>query len=305
MNRSTLLGFLILVAAGLAAPFLVYPIFAMKVLCLALFACAFNLLPGYTGLISFGHAAYFGSSAYVAGHAAKVLGLTPELALLAGTAWAAVLGWVFGSLAVRRQGIYFAMITLGLAQLIYFLASQMKFTGGEDGLQSVPRGDLFGVLSLRDNLVMYYFVLAVFMAAFWFICRIVDSPFGHVLQSIRENESRTVSLGYDVAKYKLTAFVLSAALSGLAGSTKVLVFQFASLSDVYWHTNGLVILITLLGGVGTLFGPVVGAVLVATLEYYLASFGSWVTIITGAIFVACVLAFRRGMVGELLALLKK
>ena len=305
MNRTTLIGFAILGAMGLAAPHLVYPIFAMKVLCLALFACAYNLLPGYTGLISFGHAAYFGSSAYIAGYAAKVLGFTPELALLAGTAWAVALGWAFGSLAIRRQGIYFAMITLGLAQVIYFLASQMKFTGGEDGLQGVPRGFLFGLVSLEGNMVMYYFVFAVFMAAFWLIYRIVDSPFGHVLQSIRENEVRTVSLGYDVDKYKLMAFVLSAGLSGLAGSTKVLVFQFASLTDVYWHTNGLVILIMLLGGMGTLFGPVVGAVLVVALDHYLASFGSWVTIITGAIFVICVLTFRRGMVGELVALVKR
>jgi len=305
MKRTTLLGFTILGVLGLAAPHAVYPIIAMKVLCLALFACAYNLLPGYTGLISFGHAAYFGSSAYIAGHAAKVLGFTPELALLAGTAWALALGWAFGSLAIRRQGIYFAMITLGLAQVIYFLASQMKFTGGEDGLQAVPRGSLFGLVSLDGNMMMYYFVFAVFMAAFWLIYRIVDSPFGHVLQSIRENEVRTISLGYDVDKYKLMAFVLSAGLSGLAGSAKVLVFQFASLTDVYWHTNGLVILIMLLGGMGTLFGPVVGAILVVALDHYLASFGSWVTIITGVIFVICVLTFRRGMVGELLALVKR
>ena len=305
MNRNTRNGFLVLIAIGLVAPFFAYPIFVMKVLCLALFACAFNLLLGYTGLISFGHAAYFGSSAYIAGHAAKVWGLTPELAILTGTAWAALLGYLFGSLAIRRQGIYFAMITLGLAQVIYFLASQMKFTGGEDGLQSVPRGNLFGLVSLNDNLVMYYFVFAVFMAAFWLIHRIVDSPFGHILQSIRENENRTISLGYDVDRYKLMAFVLSAALSGLAGSIKVLVFQFASLTDVYWHTNGMVMLVTLLGGVGTLFGPVVGAVLVSALEHYFSSYGSWVTIITGSIFVVCVMIFRRGMVGELLALLKR
>ncbi|MBI2312182.1 MAG: branched-chain amino acid ABC transporter permease [Betaproteobacteria bacterium] len=296
------MGWVALVIAGLIAPFLVYPVFVMKVLCFALFACAFNLLLGYTGLLSFGHAAFLGSAGYIAGHTIKVLGFPPELGILAGTATAAVLGYVFGSLAIRRSGIYFAMITLALAQMVFFLALQMPFTGGEDGLQGVPRGMLFGVIDLRETMNMYYFVFAVFMIGFWIIYRAVHSPFGQVLKAIRENEPRAISLGYAVDKYKLLAFVLSAALSGLAGATKTLVFQLASLTDVHWHMSGEVVLMTLLGGMGTVFGPVVGAAVVMTLQNYGAEIGEWVTVLTGAIFVVCVLAFRRGIVGELAAL---
>ncbi len=295
------LGGGLLLAAGLVAPYVVYPVFAMKVLCFALFACAFNLLLGYTGLLSFGHAAFLGSAGYVTAYTVKSLGFSPGLGLLAGTACAAVLGLVIGWLAIRRSGIYFAMITLGLAQVIYFLSLQLEFTGGEDGIQGVPRGVLFGVLPLDNPLVMYHFVLAVFLFGFWVVYRAIHSPFGQVLKAIRENEPRAVSLGYDVHRYKLLAFVLSATLAGLAGGTKSLVFQLASLTDVHWHTSGEVVLMTLLGGLGTEFGPVVGALLVVTLNNYLAGFGSWVTVITGAIFVVCVLAFRRGIVGEILA----
>ena len=295
----------LLVVSGIAAPFLVYPVFAMKILCLALFACAFNLLLGYTGLLSFGHAAFLGAAGYVTGHTVKVLGLQPELGILAGTATAAALGYVFGSLAIRRSGIYFAMITLALAQMVYFMSLQMPFTGGEDGLQGVPRGKLFGMIDLRQPLYMYYFVFAIFLAGFWVIYRTIHSPFGQVLKAIRENEPRAISLGYDVEKYKLTAFVISAALSGLAGSTKTLVFQLASLTDVHWHTSGEVVLMTLLGGLGTVFGPVIGAIVVVSLQNYGANIGEFVTVITGTIFVICVLAFRRGIVGELAVLFKK
>ena len=298
-------GWGLLVGIGVAAPFLVYPVFAMKILCFALFACAFNLLLGYTGLLSFGHAAFFGTAGYVTGHAVKVLGLQPELGILAGTAAAAALGYVFGSLAIRRSGIYFAMITLALAQMVYFMCLQMPFTGGEDGLQGVPRGKLFGVIDLLQPLYMYYFVFAIFLPAFWVIYRTVHSPFGQVLKAIRENEPRAISLGYDVEKYKLTAFVLSAALSGLAGSTKTLVFQLASLTDVHWHTSGEVVLMTLLGGMGTVFGPIIGAIVVVGIQNYGANIGEFVTVITGTIFVVCVLAFRRGIVGELAVLFKK
>jgi len=295
----------LLVAAGMAAPFLVYPVFAMKVLCFALFACAFNLLLGYTGLLSFGHAAFLGSAGYVAGHAVKVLGFAPETGILAGAATAAALGYIFGSLAIRRSGIYFAMITLALAQMIFFVALQMPFTGGEDGMQGVPRGRLLGMIDLREPLSMYYFVFAIFLLGFWVIYRTIHSPFGQVLKAIRENEPRAVSLGYDVDKYKLAAFVLSAALSGLAGATKTLVFQLASLTDVHWHMSGEVVLMTLLGGMGTVFGPVIGAGLVVGLQNYGANMGEWVTVITGGIFVICVLAFRRGIVGEIAALFRK
>jgi branched-chain amino acid transport system permease protein len=298
-------GWGLLVGIGVAAPFLVYPVFAMKILCFALFACAFNLLLGYTGLLSFGHAAFFGTAGYVTGHAVKVLGLQPELGILAGTAAAAALGYVFGSLAIRRSGIYFAMITLALAQMVYFMCLQMPFTGGEDGLQGVPRGKLFGVIDLLQPLYMYYFVFAIFLPAFWVIYRTVHSPFGQVLKAIRENEPRAISLGYDVEKYKLTAFVLSAALSGLAGSTKTLVFQLASLTDVHWHTSGEVVLMTLLGGMGTVFGPIIGAIVVVGIQNYGANIGEFVTVITGTIFVVCVLAFRRGIVGELAVLFKR
>ena len=295
----------LLIGIGLAAPFLVYPVFAMKILCFALFACAFNLLLGYTGLLSFGHAAFLGTAGYVTGHTVKVLGFQPELGILAGTAAATALGYVFGSLAIRRSGIYFAMITLALAQMVYFMSLQMPFTGGEDGLQGVPRGKLFGMIDLLQPLNMYYFVFAIFLPAFWVIYRTIHSPFGQVLKAIRENEPRAVSLGYDVEKYKLTAFVLSAALSGLAGATKTLVFQLASLTDVHWHTSGEVVLMTLMGGMGTVFGPVIGAIVVVSLQNYGANIGEWVIVITGAIFVLCVLAFRRGIVGELAVLFRK
>jgi branched-chain amino acid transport system permease protein len=293
----------LMVALGIVAPFVVYPIFLMKALCFALFACAFNLLLGYVGLLSFGHAAFLGWAAYVCGHTAQVWGWPPELAILAGTAAATLLGVVFGWLAIRRTGIYFAMITLALAQMTYFFALQAPFTGGEDGLQPIPRGHLFGLIDLGRMLNMYYFTLAVFVFGFLLIYRTVHSPLGQVLKAIRENEPRAISLGYKVDRYKLLAFVLSAALSGLAGATKAIVFQFATLTDVHWHTSGEVVLMTLLGGMGTIFGPVVGAFVVVTLQNYLAGFGGWVTVITGAIFVACVPLFRRGIVGELTRML--
>jgi branched-chain amino acid transport system permease protein len=297
-------GFIALIAFGVLAPHLgVYPTFLMKCWCFALFACAFNLLLGYTGLLSFGHAAFIGAAGYIAGHSIKVWGLPPELGILAGTAFAGVLGYLFGSLAIRRAGIYFAMITLALAQMLYFVWLQMKFTGGEDGLQSVPRGKLFGMIDLADNMNLYYLVFAIFMVGFLLIYRTIHSPFGQILKSIRENEPRAISLGYDVDKYKLLAFVLSAALSGLAGATKTVVFQLASLTDAHWHTSGEVVLMTLLGGLGTVFGPVAGAFVIVGLQNQLADkVGSWVQVIMGAIFVVCVLAFRRGIVGELMAL---
>jgi len=295
-------GWAALVAVGLAAPFLVYPVFAMNVLCLALFASAFNLLLGYTGLLSFGHAAFLGSAAYVTGHAVKAWGLPTELGVLAGTAVATLLGWIFGSLAIRRSGIYFAMVTLGFAQLVYFLIVQMPWTGGEDGLQGIPRGKALGLVPLDRPIAMYYFVFVAFLGGFFVVYRAIHSPFGHVLRAVRENEPRALSLGYDVDRYKLVAFVLSAAISGLAGSLKAVVLQFASLSDVHWHRSGEVDLMTLLGGMGTVVGPSVGALLVVALENYLADVGSWVTVITGAVFVVCVLAFRRGIVGEVRAI---
>ncbi|WP_242342224.1 branched-chain amino acid ABC transporter permease [Anaeromyxobacter terrae] len=294
-----------MVLLGLAAPYLVYPVFAMNVLCLALFASAFNLLLGYAGLLSFGHAAFLGAAAYVTGITLRTWGLPTELGVLAGTAVATLLGLVFGALAIRRSGIYFAMITLGFAQLVYFLVVQLPWTGGEDGLQGIPRGKALGLLALDGPVTTYYFVYVAFLAGFWLIQRAIHSPFGHVLRAIRENEPRALSLGYDVAHYKLLAFVLSAALSGLAGSLKAVVLQFASLSDVHWHRSGEVVLMTLLGGMGTVLGPSVGALLVVTLENYLADVGSWVTVITGAVFVACVLAFRRGIVGEVRALVRR
>jgi branched-chain amino acid transport system permease protein len=283
----------------------VYPVFLMKALCFALFACAFNLLIGYGGLLSFGHAAYLGSAGYVTAHAAKVWGWPPELAILAGVAGAAGLGLVIGALAIRRQGIYFAMITLALAQMLYFFCLQAPFTGGEDGIQAVPRGVLFGLIDLRNTLAMYFTVLAIFLAGFLLIYRTIHSPFGQVLKAIRENEPRALSLGYGADQYKLIAFVLSAALSGLAGGTKAIVFQLASLTDVHWTMSGEVVLMTLLGGLGTVFGPVAGAVIVIGLETYLAQLGAWVTVVQGTIFVLCVLAFRRGVVGELARFLRK
>ena len=306
MNRTTL-GFAALVVAGAVAPLVgVYPTFLMKCWSFALFACAFNLLLGFTGLLSFGHAAFFGAAAYVAGYSIKEWGVTPEVGIVAGTVFAALLGWVFGSLAIRRAGIYFAMITLALAQMLYFVLLQMKFLGGEDGLQGVPRGKLFGFIDLADSMNLYYVVFGIFLAGFFLIYRTINSPFGQVLKSIRENEPRAISLGYDVARYKLLAFILSAGLAGLAGATKTVVFQLASLTDAHWHTSGEVVLMTLLGGLGTVFGPVVGAFVIVGLQNQLADkVGSWVQVIMGVIFVICVLAFRRGIVGELMALFKK
>jgi branched-chain amino acid transport system permease protein len=299
-------SFFALISFGLLAPVIgIYPTFLMKCWCFALFACAFNLLLGYTGLLSFGHAAFLSMAAYVTGHAVRVWGFAPEWGILAGTLSAAVLGYVFGSLAIRRAGIYFAMITLALAQMLYFVWLQMKFTGGEDGLQGVPRGVLFGLIDLSDNTSLYYVVFAIFIVGFFLIHRVIHSPFGQILQAIRENEPRAISLGYDVDRYKLVVFVLSAALSGLAGATKTLVFQLASLTDAHWHMSGEVVLMTLLGGLGTVFGPVVGAFVIVGLQNELADkVGSWVQVIMGLIFVVCVLAFRRGIVGELQALFR-
>jgi branched-chain amino acid transport system permease protein len=294
---------LLVLAVLIAAPFIgLYPVFMMKALCFAIFACAFNLLLGYTGLLSFGHAAFMGSAAYATGWLVRSGGLSPELGVLAGTALAALLGLGVGLIAIRRQGIYFAMVTLAMAQMIYFVCLQVPFTGGEDGLQGVPRGKLFGLVPLADDVAMYFVVLAVFVAVFLFIIRIVHSPYGQVLKAIRENEPRAISLGYDVDRYKLLAFVLSTALAGLAGSLKTLVLGFSTLSDVHWSLSGEVVLMTLLGGMGTFAGPVVGAFTIIGLQNYLADrVGSWVTVIIGVIFVLCVIAFRRGVVGELIA----
>src|SRR5215831_1718129 len=276
-----------------------YPVFLMKALCFALFACAFNLLIGFGGLLSFGHAMFLGTAGYVCAHAAKEWGWPPEAAILLGTAASAGLGVVAGLIVIRRQGIYFAMITLALAQMIYFFYLQTPFTHGEDGIQAVPRGMLFGLLDLKSTLAMYYVVLAVFLAAFLFIYRVIHSPFGQVLKAIRENEPRAVSLGYDVDRYKLLAFVLSAALAGLAGATKAIVFQLASLTDAHWSMSGEVVLMTLLGGLGTIFGPVAGAAIIISMENYLSQLGAWVSVVQGLIFVVCVLAFRRGVIGEI------
>jgi len=300
-----IVAFAIMVAFFALGPTFVYPVFLMKVMCFALFACAFNLLLGFGGLTSFGHAAFMGSASYVTAHTAKVWGFTPEVAILAGTAVAAMLGFVMGALAIRRQGIYFAMVTLALAQMVYFFCLQAKFTGGEDGIQAVPRGKLFGVFDLANPTNIYILVMAVFVFGFLLIYRVIHSPFGQVLKAIRENEPRSISLGYRVDQYKMVAFVLSAALSGMAGGTKAVVFQLASLTDVHWSMSGEVILMAILGGLGTIFGPVVGAIVVIGLESYLADFGAWVTVIQGAIFVIVVLAFRRGLVGELSRFLKR
>ena len=303
MNPKTKLLYGILVLIALLLPFqdFIYLVFAMKVLCFALFACAFNLLLGFTGLLSFGHAAFFGTAAYITAYFCKEAGFSPELGILLGVVGSGVLGYLIGSLAIRRQGIYFAMVTLALSQMVYFLAVQLPYTGGEDGIQGVPRGTLFGLIDLKDDVAMYYFVLAVFIFGFALIMRAVHSPFGQVLKAIRENEPRAISLGYDVDRFKLMSFVISAALSGLAGSMKSLVFQLATLTDVHWHMSGEVVLMTLLGGMGTILGPVVGAGIVVGLQNYLANIGSWSTIATGFIFVVCVLAFRRGVVGEIAA----
>ncbi|MDO5529889.1 MAG: branched-chain amino acid ABC transporter permease [Paracoccus sp. (in: a-proteobacteria)] len=304
-RRLHLMIAVVLLAFMLVAPMFLYPVFLMKVLCFALFASAFNLLLGFGGLLSFGHAAYFGSAAYVSAHAAKVWGLTPELAILCGVLTSLFLGLIFGSLAIRRQGIYFAMVTLAFAQMIFFFSLQAPFTGGEDGIQAVPRGMLFGLLDIRPDRVLYYVVLAITAGGMLLIYRIINSPFGQVLKSIRENEARAVSLGYRVNHYKLATFVMSAGLAGLAGGTKALVFQLASLTDVHWTMSGEVVLMTLIGGVGTIFGPALGAAVIVTLQNYLATFGAWVTIIQGITFVVTVLLFREGIIGVLSKILKR
>lgn len=297
MNRQ-FLGYAVLAVVVAILPFVgVYPIFAMKIMCYALFACAFNLLLGFTGLLSFGHAAFLGSAAYAAGHALKVWGVPTEIGLLFGVAVAALLGLAMGALAIRRSGIYFAMITLALAQMVFFFFLQAKFTGGEDGLQSVPRGKLFGLFDLDSVMPMYYFTLAVFALGYAFVLRVLNSPFGEVIRSVRDNEQRARSLGYSTSRYKLLAFTLSAAVAGLAGGLKVLVFGVASLTDVHWHANGEVVLMALLGGIGTVFGPLAGAFTFVSLQNYLAPLGSWVLIVQGAIFILCVLLFRDGIMG--------
>ncbi|MBQ5946599.1 MULTISPECIES: branched-chain amino acid ABC transporter permease [unclassified Massilia] len=319
MNKKIV--YLVFLAAALAAPYFAYPVFLMKLLCFALFACAFNLLIGFTGLLSFGHAAFFGSAGYVTGHMLTVVGLPTELGIVLGVLASSLLGLVIGALAIRRQGIYFSMITLALAQMVYFAALRSPFTHGEDGLQGVPRGRLFGALDLSNDLVMYYVVLALFAAGFALILRTVHSPFGQVLKAIKENEARAVSLGYEVDRYKLLAFVLSAALAGLAGATKTVVLGFETLTDVHWTMSGLVVLMTLVGGMGTLAGPVLGAFLIIALENKLGDLGAWLSeslgiawfgalgesvgMVTGLIFIVCVLSFRRGIVGEIAALLAK
>ncbi|MCP1575328.1 branched-chain amino acid transport system permease protein [Herbaspirillum rubrisubalbicans] len=319
MNKK--LGIAVLLILLLAAPFGIYPVFLMKMLCFALFACAFNLLIGYTGLLSFGHAAFLGWAGYMCGQALKVWGLPTELGLVIGTLTGALIGLVMGLLAIRRQGIYFTMITLALAQMLFFVALQAPFTGGEDGLQGVPRGKLLGLLNLENDMTLYYVVLVIAVAGFALIVRTIHSPFGQVLKAIKENEPRAISLGYDVARYKLLAFVLSAGLSGLAGATKTLVLGFETLTDVHWSMSGLVVLMTLVGGLGTIVGPIVGAVIIIMLENKLGDIGTWlasatnidwfntlgdsVTIVTGFIFIVCVLAFRKGIVGEILALTRK
>ena len=305
MPRHHVAIFIALLAAGIVAPFMLYPVFVMKVMCFALFACAFNLLLGYTGLLSFGHAAYFGFASYICAYSAKSWGLTPELAILLGTAAATILGLVIGALSIRRQGIYFAMVTLAFAQMVFFFCLQAPFTGGEDGIQAVPRGQLFGLISLRSDFTLYWVVLAITLGGLLAIYRIIHSPFGQVLKAIRENEPRAISLGYRVNRYKLATFVLSAALAGLAGSTKAIVFQLASLTDVHWSMSGEVVLMTLIGGLGTVFGPILGATVIITMQNYLATFGAWVTIIQGIIFVVCVMLFREGVIGVISKWIKK
>ena len=295
------LGFVLL----LIAPNFVYPVLMMEILCYAIFACAFNLLLGHTGLLSFGHAAFYGTATYTTAHALKIWGMPTLLGIATGTAAATLLGLVMGLLAIRRQGIYFAMITLALAQMVFFFSLQVPFTHGEDGIQAVPRGSLFGLIDLNNTFNMYCFVLAIFVLGFGAIYRIIHSPFGQILQAIRENEERVVSLGYDASKFKLRAFVLSAALSGMAGGTKDILFQLASLTDVHWTMSGDVVLMTLIGGMGTIFGPVLGAAVVVSMQNYLAELGSWVTVVQGAIFVVVVLMFRRGIVGEIGHRIKK
>jgi branched-chain amino acid transport system permease protein len=303
--RHQYIGMAVMAALFAVAPLIVYPVFMMKAMCFALFACAFNLLIGFGGLLSFGHAMFLGTAGYAAAHSAKVWGFVPELAILFGTACAFLLSIVTGLLAIRRLGIYFAMITLALAQMIFFFYLQAPFTHGEDGIQAVPRGTLFGFIDLSNIWAMYYTVFVVFIAGFLLIYRAIHSPFGQILKAIRENESRAISLGYDTVRYKFMAFVLSGTLSGLAGATKALVFQLASLTDAHWTMSGEVVLMTLLGGLGTIFGPVVGAFVIITMENYLAQLGAWVTIVQGVIFVVCVLTFRRGIVGEIAHYIRK
>ncbi|HTT12736.1 MAG TPA: branched-chain amino acid ABC transporter permease [Burkholderiaceae bacterium] len=305
MLRHQRVAIVVMAAMFILAPLVVYPVFMMKVMCFALFACAFNLLIGFGGLLSFGHAMFLGTAGYASAHAAKVWGFTPELAILFATAASSLLGLLTGLLAIRRQGIYFAMITLALAQMVFFFYLQAPFTGGEDGIQGVPRGRLFGLIDLNQTFAMYAFVLVIFLGGFLLIYRIVHSPFGQVLKAIRENESRAISLGYDVDRYKLLAFVLSAALAGAAGATKALVFQLASLTDAHWSMSGEVVLMTLLGGLGTIFGPVAGAAIIVAMENYLSQLGAWVSVVQGLIFVVCVLAFRRGVIGEIANGIKK
>jgi branched-chain amino acid transport system permease protein len=304
-TRSMWVAMAVMVAVLALAPTLVYPVFLMKVMCFALFACAFNLLIGFGGLLSFGHAMFLGTAGYAAAHASKAWGWNPEVAVLFAVLCSTALAVVVGLLAIRRQGIYFAMITLALSQMVFFFYLQTPFTGGEDGIQAVPRGHLFGVIDLADNTAMYAFVLVMFLIGFGAIWRIVHSPFGQVLKAIRENEPRALSLGYDTDLYKLVAFILSGTFAGMAGGLKSLVFQLASLTDVHWSMSGEVVLMTLVGGLGTLFGPVVGAAVIVTMQNYLAQLGAWVTVVQGAIFVVCVLAFRRGIIGELANWLKK
>ena len=304
-SRSETIAFLIMVAVLIVAPFFVYPLFLMQALCFALFACAFNLLVGYVGLLSFGHAMFLGSAGYFSAHIAKVWGWPPELAIIAAALGAGVIGLITGALAIRRQGIYFSMITLALSQMIYFFCLQAPFTHGEDGIQAVPQGKMLGFINLSNQMTMYYVVLAIFLFGFLAIHRIINSPFGEILKAIRENEPRAISLGYKTDRYKLAAFVLSATLVGLAGATKAIVAQNASLTDVHWTMSGEVVLMTLVGGLGTIFGPVVGAFVIVAMQNYLAGFGQWVTVIQGVIFVACVLAFRRGIVGEIAHFFKR
>jgi len=303
-SRPQAIAFALMTIAVIAAPFILYPVFLMKVLCFALFACAFNLLIGYVGLLSFGHAAYFGMGGYAAGYAAKAWGVSPEIAILLGTLAGGLLGTAFGWLAIRRQGIYFAMITLALAQMNYFFCLQAPFTGGEDGIQQIPRGKLFGLISLQSDMAMYVVVAIIFLAGFLIIHRTIHSPFGQVLKAIRENEPRATSLGYRTDSYKLVAFIISCALAGAAGGTKSLVFGIATLTDVHYAMSGEIVLTTLLGGLGTVFGPVMGALVLTSMENYLAQAGAWVTVIQGCIFILCVLAFRRGIIGEIANKLK-
>jgi branched-chain amino acid transport system permease protein len=293
-----------MVALIIVCPWVLYPVFLMKVLCFALFACAFNLMIGYVGLLSFGHAAFFGMGSYIAAWTAKHWGITAEAAILLGGATGAILGLVLGYIAIRRQGLYFAMITLGLAQMVYFFCLQAPFTGGEDGIQQVPRSALFGVISMQPDMHIYWLVAVVFLLGFLLIHRVVHSPFGQVLKAIRENEPRATSLGYRTDDYKLIAFVLSTFLAGIAGGTKALVFGIATLTDVHYSMSGEVVLMVLLGGLGTIFGPVMGALVLSAMENYLAQFGAWVTVTQGAIFMICVLAFRRGIIGEIGAKLR-